>query len=95
MLADDAAFGFGVDRFLFPVEGVLRDPRDLGLGAPGCFLSFPSSAGSRSCAGSSNAICIVSSGGVCVCEADAVSGTAGGREGGSGGGLASAGSCWC
>jgi hypothetical protein len=93
MLADDAAFGFGVDRFLFPVEGVLRDPRDLVLGAPGCFLSFPSPASPPSCTGGSDGMCIVSSGGVCVCVADAVSRTTGGREGSSGGGLASARSC--
>jgi hypothetical protein len=48
MLVDDAVFGLGVDLFLLPVEGVLRDARDLLLGPPCCFLGFSSSAGPAS-----------------------------------------------
>jgi hypothetical protein len=91
VLVDDACFGFGVDLFLLPVDGVLRDPRGLPFDALCCFFGFGSSAALASCITACAIVATVSSGGVCVCEADAASTTLPGQDASSRGSLESKG----
>jgi hypothetical protein len=64
VLAVDALFGLGVDRFLLLVDGVLRGRRGLPLGQPWCFFGLEPSAGAASCPSACDKPPTVSSGGV-------------------------------